>query len=77
MKAALNITLTFDQILELVRQLPRKDKIRLGKELEKEFIGSKLNELLKSMKTDALSEAEIMQETELIREEIYGRGKGS
>ena len=30
-----NIDLGFDQILDLVRQLPRKEKIRLSKELER------------------------------------------
>ena len=37
-----NIDLGFDQILDLVRQLPRKEKIRLSKELEREIIDAKL-----------------------------------
>ena len=46
-----NIDLGFDQILDLVRQLPRKEKIRLSKELEREIIDAKLSALLKAFKT--------------------------
>lgn len=38
MKSALQIDLTFEQILSLVKQLPKKQKIKLSKELEKEAI---------------------------------------
>ena len=37
-----NIDLGFEQILDLVRQLPKKEKIRLSKELEREIIDTKL-----------------------------------
>lgn len=36
MKTALQIDLTFDQILSVVRQLPKQHKIKLSKELEKD-----------------------------------------
>jgi len=52
MKSALQIDLTFDQILSLVKQLPNKQKIKLSKELEKEAIDSKLTRLLETFKTD-------------------------
>src|SRR5256885_836928 len=55
MKTALNISLSFSQIIELIRQLPRQQKIKLTKELEKEAVDSKLSELLKSFKTNELS----------------------
>lgn len=55
MKTALQIDITFDQILALVRQLPRLEKIKLTKKLEKEGIESKLSELLKTFKTEELS----------------------
>ena len=38
MKAALQVDVTFDQVLALVRQLPTKEKIKLTKELEKEGV---------------------------------------
>ena len=54
MKAALEINLSFDQILSLVKQLPRQQKIKLSKELEKDVIDSRLSTLLKTFKTKDL-----------------------
>jgi hypothetical protein len=51
-KRTYSISLDFGQILNLVKQLPKKDKIRLSKEIEKEIIGIKLTALLKAFKTD-------------------------
>lgn len=39
------ISLNFEQILELVQQLPPAEKLRLSKELEKETRDRKLTEL--------------------------------
>ena len=75
MKAALQIDLTFDQILSLVRQLPKKQKIKLTKELEKDVIDSKLSRLLESFKTDALDLETITREAEIVRQEIYDKQK--
>ena len=55
MKTAIQIDLTFDQILSLVKQLPKQQKLKLTKELEKDIVGSKLSQLLKIFKTDELS----------------------
>ena len=71
MKAALNIDITFDQVLNLVKQLPTKDKIKLTKELEKEGIDSKLTRLLKTFKTNELSLDLINSEVEMVRQRIY------
>ena len=71
MKAAINIDITFDQVLNLVKQLPTKDKIKLTKELEKEGIDSKLTRLLKTFKTNELSLDLINSEVELVRQNIY------
>ena len=71
MKAAINIDITFDQVLSLVKQLPTKDKIKLTKELEKEGIDSKLTRLLKTFKTNELSLDLINSEVELVRQNIY------
>jgi len=75
MKAALQVDLTFDQVLGLVRQLPIKDKIKLTKELEKEGIESKLAELLKVFKTNELSLSTIDEEVEIVRQQMYERQK--
>ncbi|WP_296623733.1 hypothetical protein [Marivirga sp.] len=73
MKTALQIDLTFDQILSLVKQLPKKQKIKLSKELEKEVIDSKLTRLLETFKTDELDLKAIDEEVEIVRKSINSR----
>ncbi len=75
MKTALQIDISFDQILALVKKLSIKEKIKLSEELEKDEIGTKLTALLKTFRTDELSEKTIMEETEAVRQEIYERKK--
>jgi len=75
MKTALQVDITFDQVLALVKQLPRKEKIKLTKELEKEGIDSKLSSLLKDFRTKELSLDTITKEVEIVRQEIYERNK--
>jgi predicted DNA-binding protein YlxM (UPF0122 family) len=71
MKTALQVDITYDQVLELVRQLPKKEKIKLTKELEKEGIESKLSELLKTFRAKDLSLKTINKEVEIVRQQIY------
>jgi len=75
MKTALQIDITYDQILALVKQLPTQQKIKLTKELEKEGIHSKLTSLLETFKTKKLSLDTINKEVELVRQKIYERQK--
>lgn len=75
MKTVLQIDLTFDQILSLIRQLPKSEKIKLSKELEKEVIDSKLSELLHSFKTDEIDFQELTDEIELVRQKLYEKEK--
>lgn len=75
MKAALQIEVTFEQILSLVKSLPEKEKRKLSKELEKDVIDSKLSKLLKIFKTDELSIETIDDEVEKVRQEIYEEQK--
>ena len=75
MKTALQVEITFDQVLALVKQLPQKEKIKLTKELEKEGINSKLSNLLKTFKTKELSLDTINKEVEIVRQQIYERKK--
>ncbi len=65
------ISLSFNQILDLVQQLPRQQKIKLSKELEKEVIESKLTELLTEFRTGELNFDEITEEVEAVRQELY------
>jgi predicted DNA-binding protein YlxM (UPF0122 family) len=75
MKTALQIEITFEQILELVRSLPKKKKIKLSKELERDVIDSKLTELLQIFKTDELSMQTVEEEVEKVRQDIYDEQK--
>lgn len=75
MKTSLQIYLTFDQILSVVRQLPKQQKIKLTKELEKEAIDSKLSRLLKTFRTKELDLKTITEEVESVRQEIYDKQK--
>lgn len=75
MKAAFEIDLTFDQVLALVKQLPKQEKIMLTKELEKEGIETKLSALLKTFQTTDLSLDIINEEVEIVRKQLYGSQK--
>ena len=75
MKTALQIDLTFEQILSMIKQLPKKQKIKLTKELEKEVIDSKLSRLLKTFRTDELDEKTIAEEVEIVRKQQYDNQK--
>ncbi len=71
MKTALQIDISFDQVLALVRQLPTKEKIKLTKVLEKEGIETKLTGLLRTFKTKELNLDTINKEVEIVRQQIY------
>jgi len=75
MKTSLQIDLTFDQILSMVKQLPKQQKIKLTKELEKEAVDSKLSRLLKTFRTNDLEMGTITQEVETVRQEIHDKQK--
>lgn len=75
MKTAIKIDITFDQVLELVRQLPRQEKIKLTKVLEKEGIETKLSKLLKAFRTNELSLENINEEVEIVRKQMYDQKK--
>jgi len=67
------LTLTFEQILSLVEQLPDIEKIQLSQELEKYTLNQKLTELLETFKTDELSLETIDEEVEAVRAELYAK----
>jgi predicted DNA-binding protein YlxM (UPF0122 family) len=75
MKTAIRTGITYEQILALVKQLPRQKKIELSKELEKEGINTKLLELLNNFRTSELSLKTIDEEVETVRQQIYDSRK--
>jgi hypothetical protein len=72
----LKLSLTYDQIIALVRQLPPREKIKLGQELAKEAIDVRLTRLLNVFKTNEIPEDLIRKETEIVRAELYANKKG-
>jgi hypothetical protein len=75
MKTALQIDITFEQILSMVKQLPRQQKLKLSKELEREAIDTKLTCLLRSFKAPKLDLKTISEEVEAVRKGIYDKRK--
>lgn len=75
MRTALQIDITFEQILDLVKRLPKKQKLKLTKELEREGIQTSLSKLLDEFKNNELSLETIDQETETVRQNIYDHQK--
>jgi len=73
MKTAVDIDLSFDQIMSIVRQLSKEDKIKLTQELEKEAIESRLSRVLKSFRSDELDLSTVNEEVEVVRKEIYDK----
>lgn len=71
------MALSYNQILGLVRQLPKSEKAKLGAELAKESIDTRLTKLLSSFRTDELSQEIINSEIESVRSEIYAKKKKS
>jgi len=67
------LSLNFEQVLALVKQLSYSEKLRLSQELEKEVVNSKLTTILDSFKTDELSLETITEEVEAVRSEIHAR----
>jgi len=67
----MQLEISFEQILSLVKQLSRNEKIRFTRELEKEAIDTKLSSLLKTFKINNLDIDTITEEVESVRQEIY------
>lgn len=55
--------------------LPKQQKIKLTKELEKEIVSSKLSKLLNTFQTKELDLETITTEVERVRQEIYDKQK--
>ena len=69
--ASLNIRLSYNQILELARQLSDEDKLQLYRELYAEVRKIELKRLLQVFKNDEISLEDISSEVELVRQARY------
>ncbi|MCK9412187.1 MAG: hypothetical protein M0Q53_07795 [Prolixibacteraceae bacterium] len=70
------VQLKFSQIVQIVRQLSINEKIKLSKELEKDAVNSTLSRLLKSFKTNDLTEDVIAEESDFVRKSLYQKSHG-
>ena len=75
MNTGAQISLSYNQILDLVKQLSFKEKTRLSMELAKETKDQTLTRLLNSFRTDEISQDEIDKAVESVRSEIYAKRK--
>lgn len=65
--------MTYNQILDLVRQLPIKDKAKLSTELAKEAIDKRLSKLLSAFETNEVTKDLIYKKVEKARTEISAK----
>lgn len=74
---SLNVSLDFSQILGLALQLNGKDQMMLCRELTRTTRAKKLMALRSMFQTDEISEEEIRQECESVRQAIYEQRLGN
>ena len=65
------LSLSFEQVLTLIRQFSETEKQKILQELQTEYRRNKLNHLLNEFQTDDLSFEEITQEVEIVRSQNY------
>jgi hypothetical protein len=69
-----SISLTYEQVEELVSQLNSDDKVRLAKKLDKELARKKLREFFDEMHPKKpVSEAEILKVSKEVRKRVAAR----
>ncbi|WP_044654115.1 hypothetical protein [Bacteroides congonensis] len=73
MDAMLN--LSYNQILNLVQQLPPRSKLKLGRTLTQQATRAELEHFLDTFRTDEITEDDILAEVKQVRKERYERRK--
>ncbi len=69
--ATVALKLNYKQVLDVVRQLPENEKVRLSRELEKEGIKSRLTAIRGSFPTAPLSDTAIINVVKETRKKQY------
>ena len=67
------LSLNYSQILNLVKQLPVRTQLRLGRVLTKDATRAELEHFLNVFKTEELSDEDILEEVKQVRKERYAR----
>lgn len=65
------LELSYDQILNLVMQMPTRLQARLGKALTKNSTEQELRHFLDVFRTDEISEEDILEEVKAVRAKRY------
>lgn len=71
MEAILN--LSYNQILNLVEQLPPRSKLKLGRTLTQQATKAELEHFLKVFRTDEITEEDILSEVKQVRKQRHER----
>jgi len=69
--ATVNMTLTYGQILGLAMQLPDQERYSLCRDLSKGWRTAELRSIRDSIKDCPLTDEEIRQECEIVRQQMY------
>ncbi len=69
----MRVTLNIDneQIIEAASKMPLEDKLKLYDKIKDDVFEVRFKDILDSMKTDELTDEEILQEVEHVRSERY------
>jgi hypothetical protein len=60
-----------DQLIDAIGEMPIEDKLKLYDKIKDDIFEFRFREILDQLKTDELSEEEILQEVENVRSERY------
>ncbi len=60
-----------EQIIDAAVQMPLEEKLKLYDKIKDDIFEFRFKEILENLKTDELSEEEILQEVEHVRSERY------
>jgi hypothetical protein len=69
MQVTLNIN--SEQLIEAASKMPLEDKLKLYDKIKDDIFEIRFKDILKSLKTDKLSDEEILQAVEHVRSERY------
>lgn len=67
----ININIETEQIIDAATKMTLEDKLKLYDKIKDDIFEYRFNEILDNMKTDEITEEEILQEVEHVRSERY------
>lgn len=67
----INMNIDPEQIIDAAVQMPLEEKLKLYDKIKDDIFEFRFKEILENLKTDELSEEEILQEVEHVRSERY------